>query len=62
MVDIHELYWKIEEKRKELNQLAASNLSSLCTKDILKASTELDTLLADYLKLLKKADEDQDST
>jgi len=50
-MDIKELYLKIEEKRKELNKLAASRPSELCTKDIIKISNELDELIAAYFEL-----------
>ncbi len=52
-MDAKELYYRIEEKRKELNNLAAFNLSSLSTEDIVRISHELDELIAAYHELYK---------
>ncbi|NLU36113.1 MAG: aspartyl-phosphate phosphatase Spo0E family protein [Clostridiales bacterium] len=50
-MDIIELYSKIEEKRKELNNLVSSRISDLSTSEIIKISNELDELIAAYFEL-----------
>ncbi len=50
-MDIIELYSKIEEKRKELNNLVSSRISDLSTSEIIKISNELDEHIAAYFEL-----------
>lgn len=50
-MDIIELYSKIEEKRKELNNLVSSRISDLSTSEIIKINNELDELIAAYFEL-----------
>ena len=50
-MDIIELYSKIEEKRKELNNLVSSRISDLSTSEIIKISNELDELIGSYFEL-----------
>ena len=50
-MDIIELYSKIEEKRKELNNLVSSRISDLSTSEIIKISNELDELITAYFEL-----------
>ena len=50
-MDIKELQVRIEEKRKELNKLAACNLSSLSAQEIVKISHELNELITAYFEI-----------
>jgi hypothetical protein len=52
-MDAAKLQSIIEEKRRELNSLVGSDLSDLCKDEVLRISTELDALIASYIRLRK---------